>query len=375
MRILFTIPKTNINLVDSDRSVFSIGQGHYLDINGKPIPEEESFHTSFIDAEEDDQRMHQEKADYIASVCDGLESFSDQEIEWEIDDAFGHFGFKDKAGNIVIEPQYAWVHDFSHGLCAVNLGRTWYHTPEGKLYYENHYGYINTKGKTVIPFQFEDAHSFNKFGVAVVSDDTGTYMIDTTGKEIPGTRFPAIEGRIDYEERYIEFSNLGMEGHERNNTWGLYDTKERKIICPPCFDCFICWEEDLIEVSASVEGNPFIQHSWYIDSSGVPVYEWLRDRHYHDLKPPDDNGNFVFGMIKMEKATKEQAGHSPYQFTDGKQFYKKTYYYGLVAAHGEVLLVPEYEAIVYLGNGMYACDKDNKTIVMRIEKINDTTNS
>lgn len=131
---------------------------------------------------------------FYVFVCSGLDSFSDTEIDWEIDDGFGHFGFKDLSGNVVIEPQYVWAGEFAHGLCPVNLNRTWYHTAEGNHFYENHYGYIDPLGKTVIPFKFEEAHNFNKYGVAVVSDDTGTYMIDTAGTEARSPIYFTVSG-------------------------------------------------------------------------------------------------------------------------------------------------------------------------------------
>ena len=79
------------------------------------------------------------------------------EIIEEIDDIFGCFGFKNEAGEFVIEPQYAYAYDFTNGLAAVNLNRTWYKTEKGERYYENHYGYIDFNGKTVIGFNYDEA--------------------------------------------------------------------------------------------------------------------------------------------------------------------------------------------------------------------------
>jgi len=41
-------------------------------------------------------------------------------------------------------------------MIGTNLRRTWYRTEEGKRYYENHYGYIDSKGKYIIPMKYED---------------------------------------------------------------------------------------------------------------------------------------------------------------------------------------------------------------------------
>ena len=99
----------------------------------------------------------------------------------------GNFGFKNKAGEFVIEPQYAFAHEFTCGLAAVNLNRTWYKTEEGRRFYENHFGYIDDHGKTIIPFDYDEAWPYNKYGVAVVETLDDVFLINTTGKTISGT--------------------------------------------------------------------------------------------------------------------------------------------------------------------------------------------
>jgi len=64
------------------------------------------------------------------------------------------FGYSDREGNIIIEPQYTQAEDFSEGLAAVKI--------------KDKYGYINMAGETVIEFIFEHAFSFYK-NRAVVS--------------------------------------------------------------------------------------------------------------------------------------------------------------------------------------------------------------
>ncbi|HRX49599.1 MAG TPA: WG repeat-containing protein [Spirochaetota bacterium] len=56
------------------------------------------------------------------------------------------FGYADREGNIIIEPQYTQAEDFSEGLAAVKI--------------EDKYGYINREGVTVIDFIFDHAESF-----------------------------------------------------------------------------------------------------------------------------------------------------------------------------------------------------------------------
>jgi len=72
MKVLFTKECRNIRLADKDHMIFDLGDGHYVDISEKLVAE------SII------------------------------EPEYEIDDVFGKYGFKNRAGQFVIEPQYAY---------------------------------------------------------------------------------------------------------------------------------------------------------------------------------------------------------------------------------------------------------------------------
>lgn len=195
MKTLFTVPGTSIRLADKERMIFDLYNGKYCDINGRPVPAEEKFMTPPYDLNDDPWESY-----WIED--EGLEepllAESTTEVVEEIDDIFGLFGFKNRAGEFVIEPQYAFAHNFTKGLAAVNLNRTWYKTEDGKRYYENHFGYINERGKTVIPFAYDGAWPFNKYGVAVVEDDAGSRMIDMNGNVIPGMEEYSISHYYDY---------------------------------------------------------------------------------------------------------------------------------------------------------------------------------
>jgi len=65
-------------------------------------------------------------------------------------EAAGLFGFADEQGNVVIEPKFEWVDNFSHGMARFKVselsGAKW--------------GFIDKTGETVIPPQFDDAQDF-----------------------------------------------------------------------------------------------------------------------------------------------------------------------------------------------------------------------
>ena len=156
MKVLFTKEGKRVHCADEEKQIFCIDNVFY-DKNGKITAPVKSFYADF----EDDDQWYREWMEY-EGIEEPLKSESIIEVEWEIDDGFGKFGFKNEAGEFVIEPQYAYAHEFTNGLACVNLNRTWYKTDKGKRYYENHYGYIDKNGKEHKGSQYKFDMTFPK---------------------------------------------------------------------------------------------------------------------------------------------------------------------------------------------------------------------
>lgn len=278
----------NLEIVDWDKQILRIGRHQYIDIDGNPIVVVPDIYDDDYDDEFNGYEIAYEGLDKP------LKSFTTIEPESEIDDLFGNFGYKDKEGNVVIEPQYAWAYEFTNGLACVNLNRTWYRTEDGKRFYENHYGYINNRGETVIPFRFEEAKPFNKYGVAVVYEDykKDSFLIDLEGNEIPGTRFPYISPYYDYDDRFFLFSSQEEDDDVPN---GIYDTKERKILWEPCVEDIIEWNEEFIAVYDMDSPN---RPSRYVNSKGEEIYKWLYNTEFNLHTYPDKKGRAVVYIRK-----------------------------------------------------------------------------
>jgi hypothetical protein len=80
------------------------------------------------------------------------------------------FGYKDKNGNIIIEPKFDDGHKFCEGLARVYVNR------QG-------WGYIDQEGNFVIKPKWNRAFNFSG-GKAEVSNSDGIFFIDKTGKII-----------------------------------------------------------------------------------------------------------------------------------------------------------------------------------------------
>ena len=298
---------------------------------------------------------------------DELKSYSTTPIELEIDDVFGTFGFKDKDGNVVIEPQYASVGEFAHGLCPVCLCRTWFRTPEGRRYYETHWGYIDTLGKMAIPAKFREAWSFNKYGLAVVTDDytSAPYLIDTEGNKIENALFPYISHYYDYGDRFFVFSHNANWGNsiEDEAESGLYDTKERKIMFPPIASDFIELDEECIIVYEPGEFGPGDFHQRYINSKGENLYPWQVGKGFSIVERPNARGLSIVAKFQFVEITAQKcSGYFPWK---GKK-YNRVARYGVLDSKGELVIPMEYDSIKEQGEKTFICKKGESTYVIEL---------
>ena len=294
---------------------------------------------------------------------DTLESFSDIEIIPDME--YGHFGFKNSAGEVVIEPQYRWVWEFSHGLCPVNLGKTHYRAENGEEYTEDHYGYIDTRGKTAIPFRFSQAGVFSKYGVAPVMDDSGYYMIDLDGNEIPGTRFPYVELTLFPSDRYITFSVENTADDDTYNCCGLYDTKERQVICEPKYSSFSEKTENDICVTEDIPGLLGDCRQWLVDCRGAIKYPWQVGKGLATVEIPDDLGYSIVGVMRFRE-TVETAENSIFCFDQDGKTYERRIWFGVMDKNGDMVVPTEYVHIKRLAERLYFCQRKDEIEIVEI---------
>ncbi len=263
------------------------------------------------------------------------------------------FGFKDKNGNVIIEPLYSkvgkfsegivrleldvldvvsWEYrdikgnrigklsftgakDFSEGYAAVQMGNEF----DGNVRAGN-WGFIDKTGREVIAPIYNNAHSFSEGYAAVQSIETKKWgFIDKTGNEVipfvfdrigEGGLFPNENSRMfkdgkilvrkDGSEFFIDKTGKGKydyvsnfeEGLARvklNEKWGVID-KTHKEVVPPRYDYISTFFFN--EGLASVQLNK----KWgFIDKTGKEVIPLIYD--YAD--------DFKDGKAIVEKDGKE----------------------------------------------------------------------
>lgn len=356
MKVLFSKKGSRVYLADKDRLIFGVDDS-FFDAFGNEVAFEPGFYNPYDEDAQDEIWEQQQKKNQ--GLEQPLESESTTEIEWEIDDGFGNFGFKNEAGEFVIEPQYAFAHEFTNGLASVNLNRTWYKTEDGKRYYENHFGYINERGQTIIGFQFDEAYPFNKYGVAVVSDILhGTWLIDTDGNEIPGTHFPHLSHYYNYEDRFLEFSY-----DDDGDYIGIYDTKERRILIEPSINATFERNENLILVYEYKNAHNISDfQQYYIDSKGEVLFPWLYQKGFAHVCDPDLN-NVTAVSVEYTELHGQPCSHFHH---DGKKRNRR-FIYGLYSSKEEFLLPLEYDDIRNIGGNLWGCMKDGTITIVQTE--------
>ena len=148
-----------------------------------------------------------------------------------------------KNGKMVISANYEYASEFSEGLARVGKN--------GK------YGFINEKGKVVVPIQYVAASNFN-YGFAVLKTaDNKTFFIDKTGKQFYANMYQDAksfsEGLAAVQDQYFKYGFINPKGElvipneysvvswfnegiaavgksEGGKTWYAYITKDGDMI-------------------------------------------------------------------------------------------------------------------------------------------------
>ena len=157
----------------------------------------------------------------------------------EVDDKYGCIN---KKGNYVINPQFDSVSSFSdNGLAAVKVDDKWgYINKKGNyvinpqfdwafsfadnglaaVKVDDKYGYINKKGTYVINPQFDDGYSFSENGLAVVEVDDKCGYINKKGIYVINPQF----------DDASSFSDNRLAVVEVNEKWGYINKKGNFVI-------------------------------------------------------------------------------------------------------------------------------------------------
>lgn len=140
------------------------------------------------------------------------------------------FGLIDQAGVVIVDSIYTQIGDFSEGLALAANG--------------NKYGYINTRGDTIIDFKYDFTPEVLRFskvenGYIRISQNKKVGVIDTLGNRV----FPAIFDNIgEFKGKLIPVM--------KNNKWGYADLNVNLAI-PYKFDEVSNFKDSVAVVSSN----------------------------------------------------------------------------------------------------------------------------
>jgi len=169
------------------------------------------------------------------------------------------WGYIDKTGNMLIEPQFEYAEGFREGLAVVGMHDEWG---------QKKYGYIDKTGKIVIKPQFDDARDF-VHGFARVKIGKKWGHIDKTGRIISKQLFLLVG---PFSEEGLARVAISKEPYgDPEYIWGYIDTTG-KIVIEPQFEYAGDFTNGLAEVHVRKPTEAFIMMG-YINKKGKYVWK------------------------------------------------------------------------------------------------------
>ena len=272
------------------------------------------------------------------------------------------WGFIDKTGHMVIEPQFDDVmrdqyggclpyshgifKNFSEGLCAVRISKKW--------------GYINKKGMLVVSTKYDNAGTFSE-GLACVGLGTKYGYIDKTGKEVIPIQFDfpaqAASARSDNPDwdfsqgllaKYEFCEGLAMAG--KGTMFGYIDKTGKFAIEPKYFTAY-----PFFQGVARVERKR--------DAMALPSISYI-DKTGKEVTPADQQCiDFTDGIFLANNGKYDKSRRSYYLRKDGTRLSDAEYEDARVFSEGLAAVAPHF-AGGYPDNSAYGyIDTTGKLVI------------
>jgi WG containing repeat len=201
----------------------------------------------------------------------------------------GKRGYIDRAGKLVVNPQYDSASEFSEGLAIVCVGQCdqqhWqgYHYAKGGLEIEKleqtfKYGYIDETGKMVINPMFESADKFGE-GLAGVCVGHGCYYSLPSDKSQEQGKWGYIDKTgtmvIPPQFKYVRVFQEGLAAVSVGDKWGYID-KTGKFVINPQYDSALDFDNGVAEVGLKLGKTDSMLDEYqygYINRNGKYIWQ------------------------------------------------------------------------------------------------------
>ncbi len=270
------------------------------------------------------QSLTQEKKYYLIEQVRIVDEKGSQEIK---------VGYIDRAGNVVVKPQFDGGEEFSEGLAVVCLDK---HLSRWDIHTK--YGYIDTSGSYVVKAELEGAYSFSE-GLGRVSVGNKYGFIDKDGKWAIKPQFVMAS---DFSEGLAVASAGEKRGYIDKSGKFAIDLTGRKINGQKIFS----WHS-FCEGLAEVRIGSRYGKCGFIDNTGKvvikPVFTFVGD-FSEGLAPAAAETNGALGYIdKTGKFVIEPQFQSAYPFSEGLACVEVNGKYGFIDKKGNMVIQPRFD--------------------------------
>jgi hypothetical protein len=253
------------------------------------------------------------------------------------------FGYIDRTGKVLVEPQFDSASDFSGGMACVSI--------DGK------YGYIDTKGKLVVPLRYDyDSGDFSE-GFAVVGLEEKHGFIDNTGKMITEIKFDRANDfcdglarvRIEGKDGYIDNTGNFVIDAKFDAAWNFSEGLARVRI------------EDkygFIDKTGQQVIGPQFDRAWFFYDGLAPVMFYDKWRFKEEWGYIDKTGNIV--ITPKYYSAKSFVDGKAYVGTESGWGYRNRYEWNYIDKTGAIVPKPFPDHVVHFGEGLAEVKIDGK---------------
>lgn len=209
----------------------------------------------------------------------------------------GKWGFINTKGETVIPHEFTIVGGFSDGLSTVSK------TPDDGMYHFTNKGAIDKTGKVIIDLKYEELQGFVDGLAAFYTAENNKFgFIDKTGKVVIPHAYDYTEGFDPYVHGY---ATVSMDKADGSSKWGIID-KTGKIIIPAEYDMVALIANNVVYVqndNVTKSENESKHTSWLIDFAGKQI-----SKKYDQIYIPFNEGGLVGVTLGKKQGFIDKAG-------------------------------------------------------------------